>query len=199
MERKWKIVFLILISLCLVGCRDESEEKKPVKEKKENIEVKIKDLTKPEIHCDNVFEIELNEIFNILEHINVTDNYDSKIEFEVTGEVNTTSQGRYKLFIQAIDKAGNASNKEVEVIVVSNIKQEQEQSKQEDKKDNSEIIIPSTKPSVSILQYREFLFSDGYNMMTGFDACVLYKGVNVGTCGPLRNAANMPYGYAYTP
>lgn len=188
------------------GCSSQSDEK--TKEKDEQIIIKVQDLTAPTIEIkQEKVSLHVGDTFSINNYlIGVYDNFDRKIKYKTSGEVDTTRSGVYTIMISAKDKAGNASNKKIVVTV-----KEKEVDKKEDTKiqehttsssnsqsENSQT-SPSTQPSYSTHPYsgKQYLFSAGYDNISASQACAndLMSIPNAaGSCSALYDATGEPIG-----
>lgn len=82
--------------------------------------VKVVDTTKPEItlNGNEILEVFKNTKYSELS-ANCTDNYDKKCEVKISGKVDTTKIGNYKIAYTATDTSGNTSTKTRTVKIVS--------------------------------------------------------------------------------
>lgn len=173
---------------------------------------KIKDTTPPDIKFDrNTFNVEEgNEYFNIKKQVAINDKYDPNPIIGWSGEYDLKIPGEYILKVSASDESKNKSEKELKVIV----------SKKEVKVVEKEVIVNGSSNNAgsesgqvpsstnnsgsnkiqSSLPSQTWLFSDGFDIQSGFDKCQAYRGSNSGSCKPLRDEnTGLPYGYQYLP
>lgn len=169
----------------------------------------VKDTTSPNIVIpSNYFDVEKdNKYFNLKSMIQIEDLYDKNPIIGYTGHYDLEKIGKYYVDINAKDNSGNESTKRITINV----------EEKEVKIIEKEVIITtpptSTLPSISkpeqskppvsepkpepTLQIKSFLFSDGYDIQSGFSACQKYRGSQSGSCSPLIDDNNIAYGYIY--
>ncbi|WP_134169466.1 hypothetical protein [Breznakia blatticola] len=176
--KKIKIITLYLLScLLLVGCQQATKEE--VKHKESEISVSVKDLSPPNITLTkNRIEIIVGDDLDLSSYIKVTDNVTKNIEYKLEGDYDKNVPGEYAISIFAKDEEGNATNKEIKIIV-----KEKELPKEETKTPasntvdkwtgnssttQSEVVQPPLQiPLKEKPQAKQFLFSNGYTTSTG--------------------------------
>lgn len=179
-----------------------------------NVNFRIEDTTAPEIIVEKKsFQVEKgNEYFDIKKLITVIDNYDSKPMVGFSGYYDLNVVGTYQVEISAKDKNGNESQLKVRItvnekeieIVEKEVPVQQDNGNTGSNTNNgtnnnngsetqSQTVITNTLPK------KEFLFSSGYDLKSGFTACQQYRGNASGACKPLLDQNSEPYGYVYKP
>lgn len=173
----------------------------------------VVDTTPPEIQIEkeNLTVEENNEFFDLKKLITIKDSYDSKPVIGFTGEYDLSTPGKYNVGISAKDSNDNKSKKEVSIVVaekeVKVIEKEvivNGSSNASSNNSNGSNIqnnpsVPQSPPLLSSSPSKSFLFSEGFDMVTGFDACKVYRGASSGSCSPLMDSSNITYGYIYNP
>lgn len=172
----------------------------------------IVDTTPPTIKVDtSTFNVEEgNTYFDIKKLVTVTDAYDPNPAVGFSGSYDLNKPGTYTVTIKAQDSSKNTATKTVNIHVTQ--KEVQVIEKEVPVTNNT---VPNTPhaqqpapnapntpiqaPSASSLPPKTFMFTDGYDLISGFDACKTYRGSNSGSCSPIQNADGMPYGYQYKP
>lgn len=210
-SKKWFLLVMTIV-LLVCGCSKNNKSDEEVKAEEETISVTVKDLSRPVITIEKeTFELMVGDSFALEDHIEVIDNVDGKIKYEVKGSYDTSKVGTYELTIQAKDKAGNASNKKVIVHVKEKAKEvEKETSKEQvpntngssDQNVNSNQNSPQTQ-SGARPNGKQFLLADGYTMSGGSnaadDACLNYITQQVspgwkGVCRTVVDTNGVPIG-----
>lgn len=186
------------------------------KKMKFNKKVDLKDTTAPIIKTEKEFVVEEgNEYFVLSNYVEVIDNFDDEVFIGYTGSYDLNKIGEYPVEIKAIDKSDNESiekvvikvvDKEKEIITIPN---EPPKSSENNSNNSSGSNAgnagsnssgetkpkPQPKPNNSgyKAQNKDFLFSEGYDKNTGFQACKGYlnaemdKGhIGSGSCDPIQ-------------
>lgn len=176
------------------------------------ISFEVIDTTPPNIKVEkSEFKVEKdNEYFDLKKLVSISDLYDQDPVVGYTGSYQLDKPGKYTVRITAKDQSGNVAEKKITIVVtekevqvvesksntgggsVSNGSSENTQPNQP-QQSLPPTPTPVTKPS------KQFLFDDGYDLQTGFEACKIYRGSASGTCTPLSGADGFPYGYQYIP
>lgn len=171
------------------------------------IDVTIVDNEAPTLKCDNQ-EIHITigkSIDELMKCIEISD-YDEEVKVNVTG-VDFNKAGSYTAEITATDSSGNTSDMNIIVVVEeekteiskeNDIKQREEQinAKQEKPKPSGQVPSQNKENSekVAKAENKRFLFSDGYDYTSCYDAALQYakdimsKGLAKGyTCEPIKS------------
>lgn len=177
------------------------------KDKTYTIEVEIIDRYPPQINCkEKEIRLDSNKTeTDLLDHIDVIDD-DKEIVLTVSG-VNYGKAGIYTAYVQAADSSGNISKLQLTVII-EEIKKADENT---EKKENNQTIqnkvdtiqqpsvdkpkeIIEEKPVKIKAENRQFLFSEGYDYESSYEAALSYaknavsQGLANGyTCEPIKN------------
>lgn len=77
------------------------------------LKVNIVDKDAPEIKCEDVLEVSLNEEINLDSYVTATDNYDKDIKVTIGGDFDISTPGEYNAIITAVDSSGNKTEKKV--------------------------------------------------------------------------------------
>lgn len=152
----------------------------------------------------------------LIKHLEISDLY-SEFKVEIEGILNLNEAGEYSVEVVVKDSEGNEAKKSLTVKVIE-IKKEEVPPKQIDKKDkdktnslpsssnqtnekNTETKKPDSEYHATV-QNKTFLFSDGYDYNSSYEAAVQYaesmmrqgkaKGYN---CVPMRNDKQEYIGY----
>lgn len=173
-------------------------------------EVTLVDRKAPEINSDDEFIVEEgNEYFVLSNYIDVKDNFDDEVFIGYTGSYDLNKIGEYPIEIKAIDKSENESIKKVVVKVVDKEKEiitipneppipsenNTNNSFGSNGEKNQSQPKPQPKPNNNGYKARnkDFLFSEGYDKNSGFQACKNYlnaemdKGhIGSGSCEPIQ-------------
>lgn len=178
-----------------------------------NLKIEIQDISAPEIIITSPLEFEENEKQSIKEFIQIKDNKDEQLSFELEGNIDFTKAGDYLLTIKTKDSDNNEVQKEIVVKV-------HEKKKEEVSPTYSEpILVPrqnivtsppgttpqnssTSSPAVTVRKGvpKKFLFTDGYNMSTVSKACSDYLNqFDVGSCYPLQDSTGKYLGMEYQP
>lgn len=180
-----------------------------------NVNFNIEDTTAPEIIVDKkTFQVEKgNEYFDLQKLITIRDNYDSKPVVGFSGHYDLNTVGTYQVEVSAKDKNGNKSKltvkitvneKEIEIIEKEvPVPQGNGNTGSSNTSNGTNNNNSSTSQSQSVvtsnLPEKEFLFSSGYDLQSGFTACQQYRGNAAGACKPLLDPNGEPYGYVFKP
>lgn len=169
----------------------------------------IKDTVAPTIILDkdNLSVEKGNEYFDLKKLVTVSDLYDKAPIIGYSGDYDINIPGKYSVTISAKDCNENSSRKEVSVIVAEKEIQIIEKEvivKEENPSSNGTSsppapIVQSNSPALAGLPSKSFLFSDGFDLNTGFQSCKTYRGQSAGSCSPLIDSNNITYGYIYNP
>lgn len=183
-------------------------------------EITLVDTQAPEINSEDEFVVEEgNEYFILSNYIDVKDNFDDEVFIGYTGSYDLNKIGEYPVEIKAIDKSKNESIKKVVIKVVDKEKEiitipNEPPKPSENNSNNSSGSNagnsgsnaggetqpqpnpkPQPKPNNSgyKAQNKDFLFSEGYDKNSGFQACKNYlnaemdKGhIGSGSCDPIQ-------------
>jgi hypothetical protein len=115
---KLKLLQAMLIVLLVCGCSSSNESDISQPEEEEMISVSVKDLSGPVIRIDrDTFELTVGDSFKLDDHITILDNVDKDLKYELKGNYDTSKEGSYEVTVHAKDKAGNASNKKITIVV----------------------------------------------------------------------------------
>ena len=178
------------------------------------IAFEVEDTKAPNIKVKNeVLKVEEgNEYFDVKNLVEISDSYDENPLVTWSGEYDIKTPGDYEIIVNAKDSSNNISTRklivsvsEKEIEVVETPQSSENMFNQNANKDSNTPPIENkgnNSPAVSIpsgLAPKSFLFTQGYDLVTGFDACMSYKGNANGSCGPLQGNDGFPYGYQYQP
>lgn len=177
------------------------------KDKTYRIEVEIVDKTAPVINCEEKeIHISVNETEKeLLNHIEVND-HDEDTVVSVSG-IEYGKAGKYTVEVKAVDSSGNASKMQITVIIEEikeagkdvetpkkdlPVKNETDPPKQPTLDKPKEII--EKNPVKIRAENRRFLFSEGYDYASCYEAALSYakeamsNGMANGyTCEPIKN------------
>lgn len=171
-----------------------------------NFEVKDTKAPTITIKSEELQVEEGNEYFDLKSLIKVNDAYDKNPTIGYTGEYDLSKSGTYTVVVTAVDSSKNKASKKIKINVdekeVKIVERESATVLPNTTTNENNSVTSnrgSTNQVVSSLARKEFLFVNGFDLMTGFDACMNYKGNNVGACEPLQGSDGLPYGYVYLP
>lgn len=183
-------------------------------------EVTLVDTQSPQINSEDEFVVEEgNEYFVLSNYIDVKDNFDDEVFIGYTGSYDLNKIGEYPVEIKAIDKSENESikkvvvkvvDKEKEIITIPNEPPKPSENNTNNGSNNNggsnagnggskpqPNPTPQPKPNNSgyKAQNKDFLFSEGYDKNSGFQACKNYlnaemdKGhIGSGSCDPIQES-----------
>lgn len=213
---KYKI--LLILVLFIVGCRATPKEYDSTIY---HLNVEIQDLSAPEIIISHPLEFEENEKQSIKELIQIKDNKDEQLSFELEGNIDFTKAGDYPLTIKTKDSDLNEAVKSVVVHIKEKKKEETPTITPSNSNHNHQQQIgspPGTTPTINPNQSsisispavsasevkkgtpKQFLFTDGYNMSSVTKACTSYLSqFNTGGCYPLQDSSGKYIGMEYQP
>lgn len=179
-------------------------------DKEYTLQIEVVD-NQPPIFDKEVNAIELELFGNekmILDYF-LAEDHDKKITWKLEGDINYDKVGVYPIKVIVSDSSDNKNEKEVVVTV----KEKQEVKKEETQDPNKVPVLPDLPPkdegttnSNSVTQVtavsKTFLFSDGYDYSTCYEASVNYaksmiaqKKANGYECNPIRNEREEYIGY----
>ncbi|MDQ0362542.1 immunoglobulin-like domain-containing protein [Breznakia pachnodae] len=202
----------MLIVLLVCGCSDSDESDTSQTKEEDTISVSVKDLSGPVITTEkDTFELTVGDSFVLDDYIEVIDNVDGKLQYELKGSYDTKKVGTYEITIHAKDKSGNASNKKMTINVKEKEKEKPVESDTSTEQSNSSNNSSYQGSSDNSTQNqsgvkpngKKFLLEDGYTMSGGSnaadDACLNYILQNVspgwkGVCRTLTDANGVPTG-----
>ena len=204
MKMKSGVLCIMCILLC-TSCSSADEQEDTKKAADPQILVSIKDLSSPIINCADRLVFQQDETIDVDRFISVMDNYDASIEYQLLDfpkldEQDHLQPGEYQFRIRAVDASGNAANKTITLVVEEKkvVDQDKQNSGQQESSGShaseSKPVSPVTKSS------RSFLFSEGYDRNTAFQACTAYISGSNMMCRPLMNEdASLYIGYEAIP
>lgn len=180
---------LLLMLIFLGGCQSTNEEVKQ-SDHTASLNIHIKDLTPPSISsARDTYTVEPGTAFDLKKEINVTDNMDASIAYEVSGELDLNKEGQYILLIKSADVSGNTATKNITVNVVKKSNPSVESSTQNNPSIDTPSPIPSPPPTMPAME-RDYLYADGFDMSTAVAACQndLSAANRTGSCTPIKDA-----------
>lgn len=199
MIRKLVVAMTVMVIFLLSGCQEKQEMHDY------EICVKIFDLTAPVIECKNKIEITQYQDLDLKKYVSVSDNLDSNLPFAASGEVNTVRPGEYPIVITAIDTAGNRQEKEIVVIVKEKPAEKPSSnggggSGSSGSGGSGGSSGSKPKPKKKKTYTEKFLFNDGYDMNSAYNACVARgkKMSSTWECTPMKGSDGIYTGYKLT-
>lgn len=178
-QGKWISYGICIFLLC--GCSSSNKKVSTIPYAPE-LSANVKDLSAPEILCDNEYSIMINEDFDIKKKLSVKDNLDEKPKVTINGNYDNSKAGTYEITIIAKDIAGNTSNKKVTLIVKEKkVPKPQQPNKETEPSKNNQVTQPNTKPSTPLpvpvtpgAPEKDFLFKEGQSSTDTYKECMVY-------------------------
>lgn len=85
----------------------------------ETYQFQVKDTSPPKIYADEYIMCNVNQNFNVLDHVTLSDNVDELVvkNVSVSGNVNTAIENTYPITLSITDSSGNKATKNINIIV----------------------------------------------------------------------------------